>query len=89
MQELYSAEERSFYMERLELSNERIAEIAGESLLEEPVLSFFKDMAEFIKNPSYEYGKPENYKDNWLNPVYAVKMLGQEEGRMMSFLAYA
>ncbi len=75
-------------MERLELSNERIAEIAGESLLEEPALSFFKDMAEFIKNPSYEYGKPENYKDNWLNPVYAVKMLGQEEGRMMSFLAY-
>ncbi len=88
MQDLYSAEDRSFYLERLELSDDRIKEIAAESLLKEPFGSFFKDTAEFMIRPSYEYGKPENYKENWLNPVYAVEKLGKEKGRMMSFLAY-
>ena len=36
MQDLYSVEDRSFYLERLELSDDRIKEIAAESLLKEP-----------------------------------------------------
>ena len=88
MQDLYSAEERQFLLERLELSDGRIREISTETLLEEPFGRYFREMALFLMKPSYDYAKNENYKNSWLNPVYAVSKLGLKKGRYLSFMAY-
>ncbi|MCR4745864.1 MAG: aminopeptidase [Lachnospiraceae bacterium] len=88
MQALYSDDEKSFYMERLELSNGRIKEISAENILQEPFGRYFRDEAEFIDNPAYDYGAVDKYEKSWLNPVYAVNEMGREKGRMLSFLAY-
>ena len=89
-QEFY---EENLEMEDLELRHGlamgRIAEIPGESgLLSEEDHEYFRLMAEFYLNPSYDDTLPGKYELSFFNPSYAVKKLGKEAGQILSFLAY-
>ncbi len=85
--------EENFDVEDLELRHSlamgRIAEIPEESgLLCVEDREYFKFMAEFFLDPSYEPTLPGNYELSFFNPSYAVKKLGREAGQILSFLAY-
>nr|MCR5626375.1 leucyl aminopeptidase [Lachnospiraceae bacterium] len=74
--------------ERRELSFGRIKEIPSEVNVPEPFMQYFREVAEFILDPSYDIALPENYEVCWSNPRYAVLMLGEKLGRLLCYLSY-
>lgn len=93
-------EDMDMIQERYELAYARIREIPGESLVCEPFCDFFEKVADFIllvldsaegeagdKNEKlYHDILPAQYAESYGNPQYAAKVLGDEYGRLLSFL---
>ncbi len=73
---------------RHSLAMERIGEILKEDALTEEDNEYFKAMAEFYIKPSYENTLPGKYEESFFDPAFAVKKLGPEIGRTVSFLSY-
>ena len=84
------------YAERLELVEERIEQIIRESAIEPAFADYFRSAAKCIntiKNHSadkefndlfYSQFDKENYEKSYANPAYAVKVLGDEYGQLLS-----
>lgn len=96
------AEKNEFYKERLELVTERLQEISKVQEVEAPFDEFFKAAAERFLEVIAAYNtevdkkstvekfyaplKKEAYITSFSNPAYAVKVLGEEYGRYLSYL---
>lgn len=96
------AEKNEFYKERLELVTERLQEISMVQEVEAPFDEFFKAAAERFLEVIAAYNtevdkkstvekfyaplKKEAYITSFSNPAYAVKVLGEEYGRYLSYL---
>lgn len=84
------------YAERLELVEERIEQIIREPAIEPAFADYFTSVAKCIntiKNHSadrefndlfYSQFDKENYEKSYANPAYAVKVLGDEYGQLLS-----
>ena len=84
------------YAERLELVEERIEQIIREPAIEPAFADYFRSAAKCIntiKNHSadkefndlfYSQFDKENYEKSYANPAYAVKVLGDEYGQLLS-----
>mgnify|MGYP000304470397 CR=1 FL=1 len=84
------------YAERLELVEERIEQIVREPAIEPAFADYFTSVAKCIntiKNHSadkefndlfYSQFDKENYEKSYANPAYAVKVLGDEYGQLLS-----
>lgn len=84
------------YAERLELVEERIEQIVREPAIEPAFADYFRSVAQCIntiKNHSedkefndlfYSQFDKENYEKSYANPAYAVKVLGDEYGQLLS-----
>ena len=84
------------YAERLELVEERIEQIVREPAIEPAFADYFRSAAKCIntiKNHSadkefndlfYSQFDKENYEKSYANPAYAVKVLGDEYGQLLS-----
>lgn len=84
------------YAERLELVEERLEQIVKEPAIEPAFADYFTNVAKCIntiKNHSadrefndlfYSQFEKENYDKSYANPAYAVKMLGDEYGQLLS-----
>ena len=73
--------------ERHSLAMERIREIRDEAVPEEGDGDYFRRMAAFFLDPSYEETLPGRYENSYFDPAYAVRKL-KEKGKILSFLAY-
>ena len=96
------AEKNDVYKERLELVTERLQEISKVQEVEAPFDEFFKAAAErFLEvivafntevdkkstvEKFYAPLKKEAYGKSFSNPAYAVKVLGEEYGKYLSYL---
>jgi len=74
--------------ERYSLSVQRIKEIQNEHIIEEPYGEYFRSLASFLIEGSYEDLKKEHYEKSYANPAYSVSVFGEEMGRLLSFLYY-
>ena len=84
------------YAERLELVEERIEQIVREPAIEPAFADYFRSAAKCIntiKNHNadkefndlfYSQFDKENYEKSYANPAYAVKVLGDEYGQLLS-----
>ena len=95
------AEKNDVYKERLELVTERLQEISKVQEVEAPFDEFFKAAAErFLEvivafntevdkkstvEKFYAPLKKEAYGKSFSNPAYAVKVLGEEYGKYLSY----
>ncbi len=78
----------SLFEERFQLAAGRIAEIPGEEGPDGAFGDYFRRMALFFLNPSYEGALPGRYEESYYDPAYAVKKLGNGYGQYLSFVAY-
>ncbi len=74
--------------ERFQLSTQRIKEIVSENIIEEPYGEYFRSLAKFLIEGSYEDMKKETYDKCYANPAYSVNLFGEEMGRLLSFLYF-
>ncbi len=74
--------------ERYTLSTGRIKEIINETEIDEPYGDYFRKLAQFLIEGSWDDLKPEVYEECYANPAYAVKIFGQDMGRLLCFLYY-
>lgn len=79
---MYRLKERSL------LAYERLLSLTEEKETAEPYGEYFRRMADFILNGTYDDLKPERYDRSYVNPVYAASVFGKDMGRLLSFLAY-
>ncbi len=78
--------------ERMELDLQRLQEIPKEQLVPKPFDDYFKTVAEFLlsvrtdadNHELYADILPEHYDVSYANPEYAVSMLGEEFGAVLS-----
>ncbi len=78
--------------ERLYLAYYRLNQIPQENCVPEPFGSYFREVARFLLSVSkdaenhslYRDILPENYGNSYANPDYAVKMLGDGMGQILS-----
>lgn len=82
----FSSEEE--LRERKELALSRISGIPGEEPVKGKTADYFKRMAGFFLDPSYDATIPGSYEKSYYDPAYAVKMLGAEYGPLLSFVSY-
>ncbi len=73
---------------RYSMALDRVKEIGNE----EPGLSdgagYFKELAGFYLDPSYDITLPGKYEESFLDPQYAAKKLGKGTGQLLSFIFY-
>ncbi len=74
--------------ERHDLAIERIALIPEEDILKGEKADYFKRMALFYLDPSYDETLPGKYEESYYDPAYAVKKLGDGLGQLLSFVSY-
>ena len=84
------------YAERLELVEERIEQIIREPAIEPAFADYFRSAAKCINTIKkhsadkefndlfYSQFDKENYEKSYANPAYAVKVLGDEYGQLLS-----
>ncbi len=80
--------------ERFELSYGRLREIEGENIVPEPFRDYFHEVSRFLllalegkkadNRLLYSDILPEHYEKSYGNPAYAVKMLSEEYGPLLS-----
>ena len=75
-------------LERHELALSRIGEIPDEKALQGGEEEYFRRGALFFLSPDYSDALPEKYAESFRNPSYAVKVLGEGYGELLSHVAY-
>ena len=73
---------------RYSLAMGRIKEIPDEKILKENFQDYFRRGALFFLKPSYRNTLPDRYPESYYDPAYAVRVLGDGIGQLLSFAAY-